>query len=121
MNAGVVGVKGEDVLHITFDSRRGEIEGKQSCHTVAAEATTMAHRPHRLRLFVTGLPSIGANQTPGIGRVRRKAGDGAAVRSLNKDSSSLAPLSMTKLWIASYRMHAPRTREISHDHPPGYS
>ena len=28
MNAGVAGVKDEDALHITFDSRRGEIEGK---------------------------------------------------------------------------------------------
>ena len=101
MNAGVVGVKGEDALHITFDSRRGEIEGKQSCHTVAADAMTMAHIPNRLRLFVTGLPSTAANQTPGIGTVRRTAGDEAAVRSLSKDSSHLAPLSMTKLWIAS--------------------
>ena len=42
MNAGVVGVKGEDALHITFNSRQGEIKGKQSCHTVAADATTMA-------------------------------------------------------------------------------
>ena len=100
MNAGVVGVKGEDALHITFDSRRGEIEGKQSCHTVAADAMTMAHRPNRLRLFVTGLPSTATNQTPGIGTVRRTAGDEVAVRSLSKDSSSLAPLSMTKLWIA---------------------
>lgn len=28
MNVGVAGVKDEDALHITFDSRRGEIEGK---------------------------------------------------------------------------------------------
>ena len=101
MNAGVVGVKGEDALHITFDSRRGEIEGKQSCHTVAADAMTMAHIPNRLRLFVTGLPSTAANLIPGIKTVRRTAGDEVAVRSLSKDSSSLAPLSMTKLWIAS--------------------
>ena len=60
----------------------------------------MAHHPNRLRLFVTGLPSTAANQTPGIGTVRRTAGDEAAVRSLSKDSSHLAPLSMTKLWIA---------------------
>ena len=61
---------------------------------------TMAHRPNRLRLFAMGLPSTAANQTPGIGTVRRTAGDEAAVRSLSKDSSHLAPLSMTKLWIA---------------------
>ena len=60
---------------------------------------TMAHRPNRLRLFAMGLPSTAANQTPGIGTVRRTAGDEAAVRSLSKDSSPLAPLSMTKLWI----------------------
>ena len=100
MNACVAGVKGEDALHITFDSRRGEIDGKQSCHAVAADAMTMAHRPNRLRLFVTGLPSTAANQTRGIGTVRRTAGAEAAVRSLSKDSSLSAPLSMTKLWIA---------------------
>lgn len=101
MNTDVVGVKGKDALHITFDPRRGEIEGEQSCHTVAADAMTMAHRPNRLRLFVTGIPSTAANQTPEIGTVRRTAGDEAAVRNRSKDSSSLAPLSMTKLWIAS--------------------
>ncbi len=100
MNAGVVGVKGEDALHITFDSRRGEIEGKPSCHTVAANAMTMGHRPSRLRLFVTGFPSTAVNQTPVIGTVCRTAGDEAAVRRISKDSSSLALLSMTKLWIA---------------------
>jgi hypothetical protein len=101
VNAGVAGVLGEDALHITFDFRRGETEGKQSCHAVAADAMTVAHRPNRIRPFVTGVPSTGANQIPGIGTVRRTAGDEAAVRSLSKDLSSLAPLSMTKLWTAS--------------------
>ncbi|WP_291345566.1 hypothetical protein [Acidovorax sp. 39-64-12] len=106
MNTDVVGVKGKDALHITFDPRRGEIEGEQSCHTVAADAMTMAHRPNRLRLFVTGIPSTAANQTPEIGTVRRTAGDEAAVRNRSKDSSSLAPLSMTKLWMDSLVAHA---------------
>ena len=70
---------------------------------------------------MTGLPSIGANEVPGIGTVRRTAGDEAAVRSLSKDSSPFAPLSMTKLWTALYRTHEPRTGEILHKHPPGYS
>ena len=74
-NAGVVGVMGEDVLHITFDSRRGKIKGKHSCHAVGTHAMTMAHRPNRLRLFGKGLPSTAANKTPGIGTVRRTAGD----------------------------------------------
>jgi len=101
MNAGVTGIKGEGALHITFDFRRGETEGRQSCHAVAADAMTMAHRPDRIRPLVTGLPSTGANEVPGIGAVRRTARDEAAVRSLSKDSSPLAPLSMTKLWTAS--------------------
>ena len=121
MNAGVAGIKGEDALHITFDFRRGETEGRQSCHAAAADAMTMALRPNRIRPFVTGRPSTGANEVPGIGTVRRTAGDEAAVRSLSKDSSPLAPLGVTKLWRAPLRTHAPRTREILHKHPPGYS
>ena len=101
MNAGVTGIKGEDALHITFDFRRGETEGRRSCHAVAADAMAMAHRPNRIRPLVTSIPSIGANEIPGIGTVRRTAGDEAAVGSLSKDSSPLAPLSMTKLWTAS--------------------
>ena len=45
MNAGGTGIKAEDALHITFDLRRGETEGRQSCHAVAADAMEMAHRP----------------------------------------------------------------------------
>ena len=45
MNAGVTGIKAEDALHITFDFRRGETEGRQSCHAVAVDAIAMAHRP----------------------------------------------------------------------------
>ncbi len=121
MNAGVAGVKDEDVLHITFDSRQGEIEGKQSCHTVATDAMTRAHRPNRLRLFVAGLTSTAANQTPGIGTVRRAAGDEAAMRSLSKDSSPLAPLSMTKFWIAFVAHARAPDQGDSHEHPPSYS
>jgi hypothetical protein len=83
MNAGVTGIKCEDGLHITFDFCRGETEGKQCCHPVAADAMAMAHRPDRVRPVVTSLPSTGTNEVPGIGAVRRTAGDEAAVRSLS--------------------------------------
>ena len=101
MNAGVTGIKGENALHISFDFLRCETEGRQSCHAVAADAMAMAHRPNRIRPLVTGLPSTRANEVPEIGAVCRTAGDEAAVRSLSKDSSPLAPLSMTKPWTAS--------------------
>jgi hypothetical protein len=101
MNAGVTGIKGDDALHITFDFRRGETEDRRSCHAVAADGMAMARRPNRIRPLGTGLPSTGANEIPGIQTVRRTAGDEAAARSLSKDSSPLAPLSMTKLWTAS--------------------
>jgi hypothetical protein len=101
MNAGVTGIKGEDALHITFDFRPGETEGRRSCHAVAADALAMALRPNRIRPLVPGLPSTVATEIPGIGTVRRTAGDEAAARSLSKDSSLSAPLSMAKLWTAS--------------------
>jgi hypothetical protein len=121
MNAGVTGIKGEDALRITFDFRPGETEGRRSCHAVAADALAMALRPNRIRPLVAGLPSTVGTEIPGIGTVRRTAGDEAAARSLSKDSSLLAPLSMAKLWTASWRRHGPCTREILHKHPPDYS
>ena len=49
VNARVAGVKDEEVLHITFDFRRGEAEVQQSWRAVAADPMTMAHRPNRNR------------------------------------------------------------------------
>ena len=49
VNAGATGVKGEDAVHIRFDFRRGETEVQQSCHVMAADAMTMAHRAKRSR------------------------------------------------------------------------
>ena len=121
MNAGVAGIKHEVGLHITFDFCRGETEGKQSCHTVAADAMAVAYRPDRIRPVVTSLPSTGTNVVPGIEAVRRMAGDEAVVRSLSKESSPLAPLSMTKLWAASWLINGPRTREILHKRTLVYS
>jgi hypothetical protein len=49
VNAGAAVVKGEDAVHIRFDLRRGETEVQQSCHVMATDAITMAHRPKRSR------------------------------------------------------------------------
>jgi len=48
MNAGFTGIKAEDALHIAFDFRQGETEGRQSFQAVAAGAMAMAHRPTEL-------------------------------------------------------------------------
>ena len=48
MNAGFTGIKAEDALHITFDFRQGETEGRQSFHAVAGDVMAMAHRPIKL-------------------------------------------------------------------------
>ena len=56
VNAGVVGVKGEDAVRIRFDFRRFETEVQQSCHAIAADAMTMAHRPKRNRPLRQVLP-----------------------------------------------------------------
>jgi hypothetical protein len=44
VTASVAGVKGEEVLHIMFDFRRGETEVQQ----VDADPMTMAQRPTKL-------------------------------------------------------------------------
>ena len=100
MNAGFTGIKAEDALHITFDFPTRRDRGQTVFSGGRRRRDGDGTPPNRTLPLVTGLPSTGANEVPGIGTVRRTAGDEAAVRSLSKDSSPLAPLSMTKLWTA---------------------
>ncbi len=65
MNAGFTGIKAEDALHITFDFRQGETEGRQSFQAVAADAMAMAHRQTELALLGRVFPRQGPMKSLG--------------------------------------------------------